>query len=444
MKKRKKLRNALVLWISSVLAMNILLFCSFGTYNALKNELSALKTESLQWEKMLSVTADNFEEHKQRFAVLSIKDNPPVTSDTYEDELNNPDTSLNEDNQNNDNNDIHNSDDSMAKTEGVQAGEDTTIQQSRDISLVFSGDLLLSGAILRQYDNSEGHITGIVCEPVLNEMLEADICMVNQEFPFSNRGTPMPNKQYTFRTPVERIGIMHEMGIDIVSLANNHALDYGIDALLDTCTTLDDAKIKYVGAGDNLDRAKQLEIIEVDGVKFGFLAASRVIPVTNWNATDEKAGMLTTYDPTLLLQEIEAADELCDVLIVYVHWGLEYKEYPEQYQVYMATQYVDAGADVVLGSHPHVVQGFTYYKDKLIAYSLGNFAFGNTIKRGMLLKLTRTVEGEIQANVIPFHSPEFSIIEMEEGQEQEFYTYLTGISDGVTIDENGVLHNTPD
>ena len=127
--------------------------------------------------------------------------------------------------------------------------------------------------------------------------------MANEEFPFSERGIAAEDKQYTFRLPPSRMNVMQEIGPDIVALANNHILDYGTDALLDTCALLDGAGIRRVGAGAGLDEAKKLEVMEAKGKKIGFLAASRVIPVSSWAAGKSHPGVLTTYDPSILLNE---------------------------------------------------------------------------------------------------------------------------------------------
>ena len=97
--------------------------------------------------------------------------------------------------------------------------------------------------------------------------------------------------------------------------------------------------------------------------------------------------MLTTYDPKILVDEIKKLRSQCDYLVVYVHWGIERKETPEDYQRSLGKQYIDAGADIVIGSHPHVLQGVEYYKGKPVVYSLGNFIFGSSIPKTALLKV---------------------------------------------------------
>ena len=309
------------------------------------------------------------------------------------------------------------------------------------VTLVFAGDVLLSDHVLNAYETGGG-ITGVVGQGFLDEMQGADLFVVNEEFPFSSRGEAAPDKQYTFRLPPERVSIFKEMGIDLVTLANNHALDFGTDALVDTLDTLDQAGILHVGAGRNLDEAKEPVIAELKGMKIGFIGASRVIPETSWNATSTKPGMLVTYDPALTVQEIEKLDEVCDYVVVYVHWGIERAEHPEEYQRTMGRQYIDAGADLVVGSHPHVLQGIEYYEGKPIVYSLGNFVFGSSIPRTALLKvvLEREETEELRAGLqlLPGASGAgYTRPLTEEGERAEFYSYMMGISYGVNVDGEG-------
>lgn len=322
------------------------------------------------------------------------------------------------------------------QSQGSEPEEAETENHREDISLIFAGDLLLSGAILRQYDNNGG-IEGLIEEPLLAQLLNSDITMVNQEFPFSERGTPMEGKSYTFQAPPSRVSILKELGIDIVSLANNHTLDYGREALSDTFQTLEEAGISYVGAGENLERAKKAEIVELSNTRVGFLSASRVIPVASWNASNSISGIFTTYSADAMLKEIEEVRELCDLLIVYVHWGVEFEERPATYQINMAKAYIEAGADMVIGSHPHVVQGIEYYLGKPIIYSLGNFIFGNTIKEGMLLKADYTKENNLLISLVPFTSPEFQLQEMEIQEKSNFFQYIEDISYGIEVDYKG-------
>lgn len=303
--------------------------------------------------------------------------------------------------------------------------------------LVFAGDVLFPDYLLSVYDKDG--IMGLMTEEVKKELENADITMVNQEFPFSTIGEAMQDKQYTFRIAPERVGILKEMGIDIVTIANNHTLDYGNEALLETIATLEEAEIAHVGAGKNLEEAKRPVKVEIEDMTIGFIGASRVIPVAGWNATAGTPGMFTTYDPTTLLEEIEEAKKTCDMVILYVHWGIERNNRPEGYQRELAKQYIDKGADMVVGSHPHVMQGIEYYQGKPIVYSLGNFIFGRNTKETGILKVGISEEKELKLSLIPCTMEGTIMKVMEEEQGKKFFEYLSGISYGALINKQGEI-----
>lgn len=277
--------------------------------------------------------------------------------------------------------------------------ETTEAPEPEDIVLLFAGDVYLSDHVLNAYNNAGG-IHGVLDEGIRAEIAAADIFMVNQEFPFTDRGTAAEDKQYTFRLPPEKVSMFHEMGIDIVTLANNHILDFGEVGLLDSCETLDHAGIRYVGGGPDFERASQLETITIGDKVIGFLGTSRVYMAASWAAGKDHPGVFSTYDPTLPLEAIEEARDQCDYLVVYVHWGVERETAPKEYQKVMGRQYIDAGADMVIGSHPHVLQPVEYYKGKPIVYSLGNFVFGSSIPKTMLFKVELSGGGGWEQGVV--------------------------------------------
>ena len=260
---------------------------------------------------------------------------------------------------------------------GGESGEPCT--------LLFAGDVYLSEHVLGAYSRA-GNITGVLDQGILKETLEADIFMVNQEFPFTDRGTKAADKQFTFRLPPEKVSILTEMGVDLVTLANNHILDFGPEGITDSIKALDGAGIRHVGAGENRDQAERLEILEVHGKRIGFLGTSRVYMSADWAAGPDHPGVFSTYDPARVLEAIKTARGQCDYLVVYVHWGVERETEPKDYQRAMGRQYIDAGADLVIGSHPHVLQPVEYYNGKPIVYSLGNFVFGSSIPSTILLR----------------------------------------------------------
>lgn len=309
--------------------------------------------------------------------------------------------------------------------------------EAEPVTLLFTGDVLLSDYVLNNYKNSG--IEGILSPELLSELRDADITVINNEFPFSTRGTQAPDKQFTFRVDPSYVCVLTDMGVDIAGLANNHVLDYGSDALLDTFDTLDNAEIDYIGAGNDLSRASALITKQAGGKTFGFLAASRVIPVVSWDVQNASPGVFTTYDPTRLVEAIKAARDRCDYLTVFVHWGIERDEYPQEYQVSMAQQYIDAGADLVVGSHPHVLQGITYYKNKPVFYSLGNFIFNQEIPKTAAVKVTVDGEKEPVVQLVAASAAGARTAACEDSQKTAIFDYLESISTGISINEAGIL-----
>ncbi len=306
-----------------------------------------------------------------------------------------------------------------------------------DVNMMFTGDVMLGSSVLANYDSAG--LDGILSEYLQTELLQADLTVINEEFPFSSRGTPMPDKTYTFRVDKSYLSVFQEMGVDVVSLANNHALDYGEEALLDTFDALDEVGIPYAGAGADKERAEEAIFFERGGRTIGVLAASRVIPVVEWNIENRQPGLFCTYDSTALEAAIARTRPLCDYLIIYVHWGIERQDYPEEYQRTLAEAYIDAGADLVVGSHPHVPQGIEYYNGKPIVYSLGNFIFNPNMVATYALKVLWSVDGQAQLQVIPVKTDNALTADLIGEAKQEMLRYVENISFDVSIDENGMV-----
>lgn len=309
-------------------------------------------------------------------------------------------------------------------------------EETRDVTLAFAGDVLFDYGFPERYD--AGGIDAVISPELRAVLTDADIAMVNHEFCFSTGGVKQ-DKQYTFRVDPKYVGAFHELGVDIVTLANNHALDYGREALSDTFTTLDDAGIMYAGAGETKERAKELQTIRSGGRTFGFLAASRVIPEGSWNVDNAQPGLFCTYDDTQLCAAITEAKQECDYVTVYVHWGIERDSMPQDYQVTMARHYIDAGADLVIGSHTHCLQGIEFYNGKPILYGMGNFIFNTTINSTMAVQVTVDENNESTVRVFPAYAKDGCTQLMSEASTTDLYRYLESISFGITIDDRGIV-----
>ena len=301
--------------------------------------------------------------------------------------------------------------------------------------LAFVGDMLFTENTLSRY-HQQG-ISSMFSEELLSAMTDADLFMVNEEFPFSTRGEAAEDKQFTFRVDPSYVRIFQEIGVDVATVANNHALDFGVNAFTDSLDTLDQAGIARVGGGRTLSEAKAPVIRTVGDSTVGILGASRVIPVSSWTAGSARPGMFTAYDQAPLLNEISDLSSQCDYTVVYLHWGIEKDEYPQEYQRKLAYACIDAGADLVVGSHPHVLQGFETYKGKLIAYSLGNFLFSNSTNRTVLLQVHIKEDGTLAASLIPCTRVNGQI--QKNTAPAALFSHLTELSYGVqvTADSDG-------
>lgn len=256
------------------------------------------------------------------------------------------------------------------------------------ISIGFAGDVSLADnwAIMPYYKSRNKQVYGILSENVVNHIRALDWMIVNSEFAFSNRGSAMPGKLYTFRANPENINIYDEMGVDMVTLANNHVYDYGKDAFYDTLETFKNKKLPYIGAGINNTEAESAYYLIINGYKIAFLNATRAEKyILTPEATVENPGVFRCYDPTRLSQRIKEEKEKSDYVVVIVHWGKESYHELEDVQKDTGKIYIDSGADMVIGHHAHVLQGMEFYKGKLIAYNLGNFIFNSlSVDTGIL------------------------------------------------------------
>ena len=325
-------------------------------------------------------------------------------------------------------------------TEGTETAGNTSgsEEETEDaVTLMFAGDVMLDGVPSANYDACG--ITEVVSRELLDELTGADILMVNNEFAWSDRGTAMEDKKYTYRCNPSYVTILKELGVDIVSLANNHTLDFGKEALSDTFTTLDGAGILYAGAGESKERAEQVQVIEKGGKKFGFIAGSRVIPVTDWNVENAQPGLFTVYDYSRLVELVAQAKESCDFVTVYLHWGIERVEYPEEYERAMAKACIEAGADLIIGGHAHCIQGVEFIENVPVFYALGDFIFLRQTSHSAVVSVTVEADGTVSYRYLPTYTAGGVTQLLDETAAQETYRYVEGISWGMTIGEDGTI-----
>lgn len=328
--------------------------------------------------------------------------------------------------------------------------EEPTTQDFKefDFTMCFAGDILLAeGEITtNNLDNSENGLKDCISKELLDIMNSADYTCVNNEFTYSTRGSRLKGKAWTFRAHPDRVKYLKEMGVDIALLANNHVYDYGKDAMLDTLSTLKEAEVKYCGAGANLEEAMKPVYVELDGKCVAFVAASRAEKnKMTPQATDTEPGILRCYDPALFIEVIKEARANADYVIALVHWGTERSTVLEKEQLDTGKQYIDAGADMIIGSHSHCLQGMEYYKGKPIVYSLGNFWFDEYYEDTMLLNVR--IYGDInnstvELSIVPAMQDDGkTVIFTDENEKMRVFNYLEEISINIDIDENGVVRS---
>ncbi|HWB35310.1 MAG TPA: CapA family protein [Rugosimonospora sp.] len=244
---------------------------------------------------------------------------------------------------------------------------------SRDITLAVAGDVHFTGrtaSLLKDPATAFGSIAATLREP--------DLTVLNLETAITTRGTEQP-KEYHFRAPATAFDALRAAGVDAVTLANNHVLDYGQVGLADTLAAAQAAHFPYFGIGVNADAAWAPLVLTVAGTRFAFIGVSQVHDLaSSWVATDTRAGEANAIDEARTLAAIRAARSRADVVVVFMHWGTEGNGCPNSEQKSLAGKMSSAGADIILGAHAHVLQGSGWLGNTFVAYGMGNFLWYGT------------------------------------------------------------------
>lgn len=313
-------------------------------------------------------------------------------------------------------------------------------QLDQRVRLALVGDVLLGSTVQNLLD-ANGYDYPYI--HVRDRLRQADLAIANLETPITTGGEPA-EKQYVYRSKPEALPALQDAGFRIVNLANNHILDYGQEGLIDTLKFLDEAGMYYVGAGMNDEEAYRAVFIEHDGIRIAVLGFSQVVPEVNWKATKYQPGVADMYALEPPVAAIEQAASTADLVIVIAHWGREREEVPNERQIAAAHAFIEAGADLIIGSHPHVLQGFEMYKGKWIAYSLGNFIFTTNdyapTWESIILEAECDSSGDCALEVVPVWVKWAQPIEMDEEDSNRLYKRLEEISQSLSdiyIDENG-------
>lgn len=312
------------------------------------------------------------------------------------------------------------------------------------VTFGFVGDFLLDDEyaimanLLRRGTTIENGISG----SLLANMHEVDIMVANNEFPYTDRGVPTEGKTFTFRADTSTVSYLYDMGVDVAVLANNHIYDFGETGLLDTLETLENAGIPKVGAGRNLNEASAPLYFIVNDIKIALVAATQIERLDNPDtkgATESSAGVFRCWNPEKLYEVVAKAKQNSDFVIVFIHWGTENQAEPDQAQLVQAPKIAEAGADLIIGDHPHCLQGITYYGNTPVIYSLGNFWFNSkTLDTGMV-QVTIGQEGLENFQFLPAIQSDCRV-DLAYGENKErILAYMRELSPDVNIDEEGYV-----
>ncbi|MDY0811904.1 CapA family protein [Kitasatospora purpeofusca] len=244
------------------------------------------------------------------------------------------------------------------------------------ITVAFAGDVHFEG-------RTEGRLSVQPPEtalgPIGRSLAAADLSVLNLETAITERGAPEP-KTYTFRTSPKALTALKDSGVDVVSLANNHAVDFGADGLADTLAAKASSPLPIVGFGRNSQEAYAPYVTTVRGVKVAVVAASQVEDLTNqkWRAGVNKPGIASALDQAAIVKAVEEAKKQAPVVLVYLHWGEEGKACPTGAQTAIAKRLATAGATAVVGTHAHTMVGSGMLGSTYIGYGFGNFLWYGT------------------------------------------------------------------
>ena len=209
--------------------------------------------------------------------------------------------------------------------------------------------------------------------PIAAVLRSADFAALNLETAITSRGTPQP-KTYHFRAPAAAFTALRDAGIDLVTMANNHVLDYGPTGLADTLAAAGAARFPYVGIGTSAAAAWAPYLTTIKGVKIAVVGVSQVTELaSSWVATSTRPGEANAIDLRRTLAAVRAARRLASLVIVFMHWGTEGQACPNPAQLSLARELAAAGADIIVGAHAHMLQGSGWLGRTFVAYGLGNF-----------------------------------------------------------------------
>lgn len=252
-----------------------------------------------------------------------------------------------------------------------------SLGSGKQVAFAFGGDVHAEGSVATRLAASPTGMLDAI-EPVFSQ---ADIAVVNLETAVTSRGDPAPGKEFTFRAPASIFGALRAGGLDVVSMANNHGMDYGESGLRDSLAAARRYGFPVIGIGLDGKRAYAPYRMKVNGQRVAILGATQVLDdhlIDAWTAGPGKPGLASAKEVPRLLQEVRKARRTADTVVVFLHWGVELEQCPTTDQRTLARKLVGAGADIVVGGHAHRLLGTGRMGKAVVSYGLGNFVWYGT------------------------------------------------------------------
>ncbi|GIO84305.1 hypothetical protein J25TS5_12370 [Paenibacillus faecis] len=320
---------------------------------------------------------------------------------------------------------------------GSEADREREADSGERLLIHFAGDTIFSSKVAEKLEK-EGY--DYPYRYVRELFQNDDLSVVNLETPVTDGGTAAENKTFVFKSSPKALPELAKAGVEAVNLANNHTLDQGVEGLLDTIAHLKESKLHFVGAGKNSTEAYAPVYIERKGIVIALCGFTRVIPESHW-AAGKGPGVAAAYDASQAVKAIQSARKKADLVLVSVHWGKERTTKLEEHQTSLAHQFIDAGADLVIGGHPHVLQGLENYKGKWIAYSTGNFIFTKSKDPKTWETAVFAAEcsrnGDCDLKLIPYKTELGQPVPMTEEEGAKVLKEVESFSPGVSIGASG-------
>jgi Bacterial capsule synthesis protein PGA_cap len=274
----------------------------------------------------------------------------------------------------------------------------SAVASSPGVTLAFAGDVHFERRTARLLKDP-----ATAFGPIASLLTSADFTAVNLETAVTSRGVPQP-KTYHFRTRPAAFTALRDAGVDLVTMANNHVLDYGQAGLADTLGAVKAARLPAVGIGDNAAEAWAPYVTTIKGTKIAIIGVSQVAELaSSWVATQTRPGEANAISLRRTLAAVRAAKRIAKVVIVFMHWGTEGTACPDPNQLGLAPKLAAAGASIIIGSHAHMLQGSGWLRHTFVAYGMGNFLWWEhsySTATGVL-KLTLHPRRPVTARFIP-------------------------------------------